>query len=762
MKYLNGKNLFQAETLFERTKDYSENVLIQEKIISKIENLAEEVPDLKFPYLPKQIYEDIRRTEFSIDNLSLEIRKCLNNLTEFEKCLFKILTTKDKFSDQLTQKFYENNLDFCLTHLYLLFLKRSLNLINILAHLSFNNSSHELKNNINPIDIESFQKLLNDNYRKIHSEGHHNHLNSNDKLNFIKDVKNKLNELLHIKEQFIAEMQIKKLKKDKVTTLIGNMLKLKIPIFLSDEADNTLDWLSQSNFSFENKIDLLLEIEKEIINFYDNNNKNKIGSRFLPSLTSIIVTIKMINHNTLKAKDILEENFNLKKMKSDDMTISFLTLCFNFELYARYILRSFKTPHSDLYNKPENSQEWDLIRKNLTRHLLFPKKKLKKRIHNKVYSSFIVGISSLSRGFKNKNWKLNGQILTTMLYLPYFAVFQRKASQQMSKFQINSDGNIMAIFLSLMDKPYLKQTIHKIFPKIQFSKSFYIRRELPELTIDNLKKTYQNFLRSFNNENVDSGSRETFPVENSSYDSLHIIKEKIDPDEISKFIKIQIISNNKNFTISSNEHYTNMDKINNSPKDSLIIHIHGGGFIAMTPESHEMYTRKWANLTDIPILSIDYRLSPEHSYPKAMDDVFQAYVWALNHAEKILNINLKNIILVGDSAGGNLVACLTCLLITKNIKLPNAIFLVYPALRITDKSYGLSMLSTADDKILPYYMLNYCLESYRQKYEEEKDPFISPIFADDEVLKRFPPTRFYLGTIDPLRDDSFLFMKRLL
>ena len=65
--------------------------------------------------------------------------------------------------------------------------------------------------------------------------------------------------------------------------------------------------------------------------------------------------------------------------------------------------------------------------------------------------------------------------------------------------------------------------------------------------------------------------------------------------------------------------------------DSIIIHIHGGGFIAMSSRSHQTYTRKWANQLKIPIFSIDYRLAPEFAYPAAIDDCWQAYNWILKN-----------------------------------------------------------------------------------------------------------------------------------
>src|SRR5690606_5103011 len=103
-----------------------------------------------------------------------------------------------------------------------------------------------------------------------------------------------------------------------------------------------------------------------------------------------------------------------------------------------------------------------------------------------------------------------------------------------------------------------------------------------------------------------------------------------------------------------------------------IIHIHGGGFVSMSSSSHENYLRKWTNKLEVPIISIDYGLAPENPYPKPLDDVWQAYNWIIDHAGDELSVDMQKIILVGDSAGGNLALALTYLLILHNKRLPDA------------------------------------------------------------------------------------------
>lgn len=64
---------------------------------------------------------------------------------------------------------------------------------------------------------------------------------------------------------------------------------------------------------------------------------------------------------------------------------------------------------------------------------------------------------------------------------------------------------------------------------------------------------------------------------------------------------------------------------------SLIVHIHGGGFVAQTSKSHEPYLKTWAQELGVPILSIDYSLAPEAPFPRALEECFYAYCWAVKH-----------------------------------------------------------------------------------------------------------------------------------
>ena len=90
---------------------------------------------------------------------------------------------------------------------------------------------------------------------------------------------------------------------------------------------------------------------------------------------------------------------------------------------------------------------------------------------------------------------------------------------------------------------------------------------------------------------------------------------------------------------------------------------------------------RWVNELHAPIVSIDYSLAPDNPYPVALDDCWQAYNWIIKHAEEEFDIVIEKLILVGDSAGGNLALGVTYLSILHQKRIPNALFLCYPGIK---------------------------------------------------------------------------------
>lgn len=115
------------------------------------------------------------------------------------------------------------------------------------------------------------------------------------------------------------------------------------------------------------------------------------------------------------------------------------------------------------------------------------------------------------------------------------------------------------------------------------------------------------------------------------------------------------------------------------PPTKILLHMHGGGFIALSSRSMQSITRRWANELNVPILSIDYRMAPGHPFPTPGYDCLAVYKFVVGHIRKYMNVDPQEIYLTGDSAGGNLSCVLTGLVMREKLPPPKGLYLVYPA-----------------------------------------------------------------------------------
>lgn len=143
---------------------------------------------------------------------------------------------------------------------------------------------------------------------------------------------------------------------------------------------------------------------------------------------------------------------------------------------------------------------------------------------------------------------------------------------------------------------------------------------------------------------------------------------------------------------------------------SLIFHCHGGGFVAQSSKSHEIYLREWAVALDVPIISIDYSLAPSAPYPRALEEVFYAYCWVIKNCN-LLGTTAQRIIVVGDSAGANLNVALTLKCIEMNVRRPDGLFAIYCPMKMGFDPTPARLLCLMDP-LLPFGFLMRCLKAY--------------------------------------------------
>ncbi len=187
-------------------------------------------------------------------------------------------------------------------------------------------------------------------------------------------------------------------------------------------------------------------------------------------------------------------------------------------------------------------------------------------------------------------------------------------------------------------------------------------------------------------------------------------------------------------------------------KKYIILYCHGGGYSTGSCVYARTLTTKLATTTSMDVLSFDYRLAPEHPYPAATEDAMQVWNYLM-----LLGYGARDIILAGDSAGGNLVLSLMLRLKQENRLLPRGAVLMSPWTDLT--SSGKSHVAKASiDPVLNAEYLQEMITNYAPG-RDLTNPLISPLFGNFEG---FPPVYIQVGSNEILLDDSNMLYKKLL
>ena len=187
----------------------------------------------------------------------------------------------------------------------------------------------------------------------------------------------------------------------------------------------------------------------------------------------------------------------------------------------------------------------------------------------------------------------------------------------------------------------------------------------------------------------------------------------------------------------------------------LLVFYHGGGWVIGGLDSHDSVCRSLANRMGHAVLSVDYRLAPEHRYPAAVEDAMCSLRWAYENAAE-LGINPDRIAVGGDSAGGNLAA-----IVSQQRPVPLVFqMLIYPATDMT-ASFP-SHMENAAGPVLTKQAMEWFTNHYMPADADKKDPLASPHFAPDSLLKGAPPALIITAELDPLRDEGEEYGRRLI
>ena len=189
----------------------------------------------------------------------------------------------------------------------------------------------------------------------------------------------------------------------------------------------------------------------------------------------------------------------------------------------------------------------------------------------------------------------------------------------------------------------------------------------------------------------------------------------------------------------------------------VLVYFHGGGWVLCNLDTHDSICRSLANLVGCIVVSVDYRLAPEHRYPAAVEDCYAATCWVAENANAIGG-DPTHIAVGGDSAGGNLAAVVTLIVRDKNS--PSILFqlLIYP---VTD--YYLPGTASYSENQEGYLLTRndmiWYFGHYLSNQNEAQDPHVSPLKAPD--LSNLPPAMVITAEFDLLRDEGEAYAQRL-
>ena len=197
--------------------------------------------------------------------------------------------------------------------------------------------------------------------------------------------------------------------------------------------------------------------------------------------------------------------------------------------------------------------------------------------------------------------------------------------------------------------------------------------------------------------------------------------------------------------------------LDNPERLPLFINMHGGGFVLGAAEMDDPFMPQIVDKANVKILNVDYSLSPEFPFPKAVNECYAVAKYVKENPDEF-GIDPQRIAIGGHSAGGNITAAIGLMENEKNLLGIKCAILDYPPLDI----YTDATEKTRPRGSLPVFMSRIFDPSYLNDKEGRKNPLISPVFAEIEQLKSFPPTLVITASKDSLCEEAEKFRDMLM
>jgi acetyl esterase len=188
----------------------------------------------------------------------------------------------------------------------------------------------------------------------------------------------------------------------------------------------------------------------------------------------------------------------------------------------------------------------------------------------------------------------------------------------------------------------------------------------------------------------------------------------------------------------------------------VLVFFHGGGWVVGDIESHDTVCRHLSSRASCAVVSVDYRLAPEHKFPAAVEDCFAATAWVAGNAAT-LGVDAARLAVGGDSAGGNLAAVVSLLARDRGAPRITHQLLIYPATDAAMRHESIGRF--AEGYVLTRATMRWFYDQYLRAPEDAADWQASPLAAPD--LKGLPPAYVLTAGYDPLCDEGDAYAARL-
>ena len=464
--------------------------------------------------------------------------------------------------------------------------------------------------------------------------------------------------------------------------------------------------------------------------------------------------------------------FNNQTKANEMILFDLLIIIKGIKNISEFIYFSYILDENDLDNNCEKSEEWDTLKKLIW--TVKPKKDIDlEKITTELMNKQRMRMAQMRKMGEGgmKFGTMVGNMINNM-----FSSFQAEYEFKKDMIKLFQMNMMMEQPNRMMKmKPMIKKMVSTRLPSIECRKKLYVRREFKPITLDYIKE-----LNDFLNGKITEPSDKNILLDNytlpENIANKKLFSSKLEKNEKDDYISTRILNNSTllfkgekleersgffGFGAKKEENVEHKNEF----KNTLIIHIYGGSYKLNMNLMNERYLREWSKDSGVAIMTIK-KPEKEYKFPTVLNELYQVYMWLLNHAKTELNMDIQKIIISGDSFGGYFCYAFTNLLIginlfeNRNIKIPDLILLEYPNFTFDLNKSGVAMCMGAIF-FISHSAFRAFVDDYLGGFKDYQNMFVSPLYTSDKVIEKLPKVRFFFGNQDGYRDEFLRGMYRL-